>query len=221
MVKATVAEQLRQYLADLIEEGKDVLSTVQPKHHRLVHANVDHYRFFRWDAKCRNLVSVLGKHAEPWRPLLLRDKRHVLPAAEKLLATLQAIEDTLQAGLLVHVEDLIRADAFADLLERADYLLSESYHVSAGALGRAVLEEHLRNWCDRAGCMPSKERPTLADYNAALYRGKHLDKLTMKHVEGLIVIGNAAAHVEANLKTEDVQRLLRDVREFLSQHPLS
>ncbi len=84
-----------------------------------------------------------------------------------------------------------------------------------------MLEEHLRKWCDRAGCAPSKPSPTLADYNMELYKANHLDKIAMKHVDAMTAIGNDTAHNASTLKREDVDRLLREVRNLLQQHPLS
>ena len=58
----------------------------------------------------------------------------------------------------------MRAEAFESLLEQADYLLSEGYFLAAGVLGRAVLEEHLRKWCDLKAYSPAKQRPTINDF---------------------------------------------------------
>jgi hypothetical protein len=40
----------------------------------------------------------------------------------------------------------------------------------------------------------------------------------MKHVDSMIAVGNDAAHNEPDLKREDVERLLRDVRTFIARH---
>jgi len=221
-MKPSTTEQLQSYVAELIAAGEEVVKhsgTVGTPGYSEPIVNLD--LFSEWTARCGHLATLLGEHARPWNNTLRGTTQNYLGNAKYLLGTLKAIEKTLRAGLLIRVEDLVRADAFADLLEQADYLLAEGYHVAAGVLGRAVLEEHLRNWCDRAGCMPSKERPTLADYNVALYKAKHLDKLTMKQVEALIAVGNSAAHGDPDLKSEDVARMLRDVRDFVAQHPLS
>jgi hypothetical protein len=124
-------------------------------------------------------------------------------------------------GLLVAVEDLVRAEAFESLLEQADYLLASGYALAAGVLGRAVLEEHLRKWCEVKGCRPAKDKPTINDYNSELYKAKHLNLSQMKHVESLAAVGNEAAHNKPTLTADGVERLLRDVRELLAKHPLT
>ncbi len=172
---------------------------------------------FRWSSRCAHLAVLLEGHAEPWAAVLnaqiggSEDMR-------RLIGALEAIRMQVDAGLLVRLQDLIAADIFDDLLEQAAYLHKNGFFLAAGVLGRAVLEEHLQNWCARADCAPNKPRPTIDDYKTALYKDDHLDKITMKHVEALAVIGNVAAHNKPNLTTDDVARLLRDVREFLVKH---
>ena len=88
-------------------------------------------------------------------------------------------------------------------------------------LGRAVLEEHLRTLCDARGCILSKAKPTLNDFKDELYRNKHVNLTEMKHIESLAAIGNNAAHNKPELSQTDVDRLLRDVRDFLLRNPVA
>jgi len=89
--------------------------------------------------------------------------------------------------------------------------------LAAGVLARGVIEQHLRKRCDELGCMPSKSRPTLNDFNQALYGAKHIDKITMKHIDALAAIGNDAAHNNPSLKEEDVKRLVAEVPNLLQK----
>jgi len=171
----------------------------------------------RWSSRCAHLAVLLDRHARPWADVLnaeitgSQDMR-------RLIGVLEAIKIQVDAGLLVSLQDLIAADMFDDLLEQAEYLHGAGFLLAAGVLGRAVLEEYLRNWCVREACSPTKPRPTINDYNMALYEKRHLDKIAMKQLDGLAAIGNDAAHNKPGLTTDDVARLLRDVREFLVKH---
>jgi hypothetical protein len=118
-------------------------------------SKVDYQGWTRWTAKCRNLAHVLGESAEPWWTDLTGPCLNTQEQARGLIGTLEAIADLLKEGLLIRAEDLVMAEVFASLLEQADYLLSEGYHLAAGVLGRAVLEEHLRKWCRREECTPT------------------------------------------------------------------
>jgi len=209
-------------LRGLIEEGERVLSTHFDAGDRdTIYLGgrpraVDLRSFAKWGAGCVNLIRLLGDLGEPWRTALV-EKTNYLENVEEMLGTLLGIEEAVQRGLLVKIEDLVRAEAFDNLLEQAEYLSSEGYSLAAGVLGRAVLEEHLRSWCHRAKCVPTKDRPTLNDFTSELYRAKVINIIVMKQVEAMAAIGNDAAHNNP-VTPEDVARLLRDVREFLAKH---
>jgi len=216
------SDLLLDTLRALIEEGESVVATEFDAGHPGIGyiggrpRGVDLRPFAKWAAGCANLVRLLGEAGEPWRTALV-EKTNSLQNAEKMLGTLLGIEAAVQGGLLVKIEDLVRADAFDSLLEQAEYLSSEGYSLAAGVLGRAVLEEHLRSWCHRANCVPTKDRPTLNDFTSELYRAKVINKIVMKQVEAMAAIGNDAAHGKP-VTADEVDRLLRDVREFLAKH---
>jgi hypothetical protein len=210
----------------LIEEGRGVLSTEFDAGSPEVHYSGGRPRgvkiepFAKWRAGCANLVRLLGIAADAWK----NDFDEIINShsnAERMIGTLGAIADALKYGLLTSVEDIVRAEAFDSLLSQADYLLSEGYFLAAGVLGRAVLEEHLRKWCDLKSCAPAKPKPTLNDFKDCLYKAKEINVTQMKHLESLGAVGNDAAHNVPSLKVSDVERLLRDVRDVLLRHPLS
>lgn len=201
----------------LITEGQKVLGTKFTAGQFGDYQGVDLKAFAKWQAGCANLIRVLGAIAEPWKGIFsLLDNRVTI--AIGMMGALEAIQEAAQHGLLVKVEDLTRAEAFEGLLEQAEYLDGEGYFLAAGVLGRAVLESHLRKWCEVTKCLPSKPKPTINDFNASLYRDKHINKMEMKHIEAMATIGNSAAHNDPMLTKEDAERLLRDVRDLLIKH---
>ncbi len=84
------------------------------------------------------------------------------------------------------------------------------------------LFKHYRNEMsipDHNNCQPTKQRPTINDYNTILYKAKVDDKIMFKNVDSMAAIGNDAAHNNPDLKKEDVEseRLLRDLNSFLQR----
>lgn len=171
-------------------------------------------------SECRNLVRVLGRQGDVWKKTFDNDGTG-LDVLKEMLGTLQGIRTVVENDLLVTVEDLIFAEAFADLLEQAEHLLEGGYFLAAGVLGRAVLEEHLRKWCDHAGCVPAGAKPTLSSFQVELQKAGHLTKLEVAHVSAMASTGNTAAHNLPGLTHAAVERLIRDVGDFLVRHPLS
>lgn len=217
MIKTANHKMLPRTVIRLIEEGDAVLATSkQSQRDRDI---VDSKMFAKWLAGCRGLMQLLGNYAPAWDECFEQSAEfYYIQRAETMHSTLQAIQESVEEGLLIQLEDIVSAEIFNSLLEQAEYLLSEGYFLPAGVLGRAVLEEHLRNWCDHAECSPGNKRPTLNDYNMKLYTEKHYNTSIMKHVDSMAAVGNDAAHNNEELEKTDVERLLRDVREFLAKH---
>ena len=221
MKHSTIAKTIKR----LIEEGEMVLSTQFDAGVQGVHymggrpRGVEITPFAKFQAGCVNLVRLLGDAGEPFAKNF--DGNNDPVNVEQMVGTLQAIKEAVDDNLLLSVEDLIRAETFNGLLDQSDYLLDKNYYLAAGVLGRAVLEEHLRTLCDARGCMPSKPKPTVNDYKDELYKNKDINLTEMKHVESLAAVGNNAAHNKPELTQSDVDRLLRDVRDFLLRNPVA
>lgn len=219
IMQSAVKKRLSGLVAELILEGREV-SDAYDVNRRRDGAEGSAFEYSRksskWDSRCRTLLNTLGERARIWNRALL--ETHVIP---ERVGVLEAIKDAIDNDWLVTVEDLVYAEAFSDLLEQAEHLFAEGYFLAAGVLGRAVLEEHLRKWCEHAHCIPAKTKPTMADCKAALYKHNHINKIEQAQVEAMAAVGNEAAHNTPGLKKEDVGRLLRDVRDFLARHPFA
>ena len=176
-------------------------------------------RFAKFHAGGVNLLRMLGDAGESFFDPFDAPKNNPL-AVKRMVGTLQAVKESIENNLLLSVEDLVKAETFNGLLDQGDYLHSKKFYLAAGVLGRAVLEEHLRFLCDAKRCLPTKSKPTLNDFKDELYREKHLNLTQMKFVESMAATGNSAAHNKPELASSDVERLLRDVRDFLARHPV-
>lgn len=173
---------------------------------------------WKWATQIRTLNHLLGK-GNPWEKDLKKDLHGHWNDCEKMFGVLTGVADAVRNGHLQSLEDWVFQEAFGNLLDQADYLCSKKHHVAAAVLGRAVLEEHLRNWCSRLKCAPKTRHPGISDYNTALYTLKHMLKNDMFHVQTMAAIGNTATH-EGKATKDEAERLLRDVREFIRAHPL-
>jgi hypothetical protein len=137
-----------------------------------------------------------------------------------VLSIFLAAKEDYEGGYLFTVRALVAADAFADLLEQARELSNKNFHLAAGVLGRAVLEEHLRNLCGKHSCLPPG-RPTIGELNSALYAGGHLDKVMMHGVTAMAAVGNHCAHNNQPPRSaDDIKRFLDDISHFLMRTPL-
>jgi hypothetical protein len=201
---------------DLIEEAKAVVATNFRTGAIGAPKFVSIQAFYRWWGKVKSFGHQLGTAAKPWQEMFATEpKRNTLTFVETVFGTLEAIQYELENDHLETITQIVKAETLADLLEQAENLFENGYHLAAGVIGRAVLEEHLRTICDNLVCTPSKKRPTINDFNQALYGIQHYSKIKMKQIDTLAAIGNDAAHNSPDLDSTDVKKMLVDLPEVI------
>jgi hypothetical protein len=200
---------------DLIEESKSVLNSQfesvfagRPKY-------VDKRLFHKWWGKIKSFVHQLGSAAKPWQEFFSSTPDTSLGSVNVILGTLEAIKHEIENDYLQTITQLIRAETLADLLSQAEMLFENGYHLPAGVLGRAVLEEHLRATSSTLNCTPDKKRPTINDFNQSLYNVQHYSKIKMKQIDMFAAIGNDAAHNNPDVDAVDIKKLLTELPELI------
>jgi hypothetical protein len=209
-------ERYIRVVSDLIEEGNRVIETKFDIQMIGSPTFVDSQTLHRWWGKVKSLENQLGAAGRPWKRQLSTDPdRNTLAFTKQLLGTLEAIKYEIENDHLASFSKIVHAETLADLLEQAQHLENSGYHLAAGVIGRAILEEHLRAVCTALSCVPSKSRPSINDYNLALYDAQHYSKIKMKQIDALAAIGNDAAHNSPTLNPTDVAKLLADLPEII------
>lgn len=144
--------------------------------------------------------------------------------AEAGVAILEAIAEEIAGGWLLTVKSLVSAEVFADFLEMADHLLESGYKDPAAVMGGSVLEEHLRQLCQKHSVPVEEEkegRPIhrKADrLNADLAKANAYTKLDQKLVTAWLDLRNHAAHGKYDLYSADqVTQMLAGVAEFMAR----
>lgn len=173
--------------------------------------------FKKWESNCNVLINLLGDLASPWKEMFNGEKSHTLLTTKSMIGGLKSINDSIDKGYLLKIEDLIFAEAFSNLIDQADYLFEQDFILAAGVISRAVLEEKLRNLCTNQEIELSKQRPTLSDFNNELYKSKFYDKIEFKNIDFLSSIGNNAAHNQP-IKKEEISKMINGVKEILLKY---
>ena len=216
----TAQQKIQKLVLDLITEGQAVLGTKWQKSGNWLSgppSYVDLIAFSKWRARCKLLSSMLGPAGTAWAGELTANWNNSNEHAMTTQGVLEAIKLSIEEGLLLGLRDLILADAFANLMEQAEYLLDEGYFLASGVLLRAVLEERLRGLTDNHNVVIAKAKPTLNDYNTELYKTSVYNKITFKDIDALAAIGNSAAHGLHTLSATDVHTLRDGVRRILQK----
>lgn len=137
---------------------------------------------------------------------------------------LKAVKQEIDGGWLFTIKGLVSAEIFSDFLEMAEYLLQEGYKDPAAVMTGSVLEEHLRQFCNREG-IPievdngGKLSPKKADrLNADLASVGAYNKLDQKSITSWLDLRNKAAHGKYNEYTkEQVELMYQGVTNFISR----
>jgi hypothetical protein len=211
-------EVVRNICTECVSEGEALINTKFNSDNGITSmAYVDLEGFHRWKSNCNVLIGMLGELSNPWSEVFDGEKANTLVNTLAMIGGLKSINDTLDKGYLLRIEDLIFAEAFSNLIDQSEYLFKQNYFLAAGIIGRAVLEEKLRNVCERKGIEFIKPKPTLSDFNMQLYKDRFYDKIEHKNIDYLISIGNNAAHNQAVSK-EDISSLIEGIKKILIKY---
>ena len=114
-----------------------------------------------------------------------------------------------------------------DSLEMAQHLLNEGYKDPAAVMAGSVLEEHLRQLCQKHGIPTEATRqgrpqPKKADaLNADLAKKEVYNRLDQKNVTAWLDLRNKAAHGKYQEYTEEqVALMLQSLSDFMVRIPL-
>lgn len=217
-MKTPIKDNVLPIIEEMIQEGEKLKTTRYTTGVIGAPSFVELQGYGRFAGRLKSLAFILGELGQPWKDELTKDReRNAYSTLIRLIGLLEAIKHDIENDHLIRAESIIRAETLTDLFEQAEYLLEQGYFLAAGVLARAVIEQHLRKRCDELGCMPSKSKPTLNDFNQALYASKNIDKIAMKNIDSLAAVGNDAAHNNPSLKQDDVERFVREVPNILQK----
>ncbi|MCH8151883.1 MAG: hypothetical protein IH830_05875 [Planctomycetes bacterium] len=145
------------------------------------------------------------------------------------LPQLIGLRDDFVSGFLDDLGERIEAEIAADYMGQAERLLTEGQsgkydHVPAAVLAGAVVENALRQLCDRQSPpIPSKKRNgqplTLDPLIVALKKADVIKQTEAAQLSSWAHVRNKAAHGEFNqFHPAQVASMIEGVRDFLARH---
>ncbi len=130
----------------------------------------------------------------------------------------EELRDAITKGRLASIEEKVSAAVLADLVEHAEVLIEQHFHLAAAVILRAVLEERLRKLCEsHALILGGSSKPTIESFKQALAKANVIDKIVAKKIDWMAGVGNAAAHNLQTFNPSDVPSLYKDTLDFLDK----
>jgi len=173
------------------------------------------------------LAHTIGKDEKYYKDFdydVIHFKGYNLTVALELL---QNIRTDIDEGWLDNIKGIVSAELFSDFLEMAEHLLEENYKDPAAVIIGSVLEENLRELCNRNNIAitttdpkTGKVKPNKAEImNVDLCKNGVYNILVQKSVTAWLDLRNNAAHGKyGEYDLTQVKNLLQSVRDFIIKY---
>ena len=213
-------EDLIQRIDQIIQDADRV---VQSQKSIMGYSDVDNELFQAFRSKSLSFLAItFGKEHTHYDEFNSKVAHASLHCAEAGRGILSAAREDLTGGWLTTTKRLVSAEIFSDFLEMAEYLLEEGYKDPAAVVAGSVLEEHLRQLCQKHGIPTTaikqgSPQPRKADaLNADLGKKSVYNKLDQKNVTAWLDLRNKAAHGKYQEYTKDqVSLMLQSLSDFM------
>jgi hypothetical protein len=218
MMMATLDQRTIALLNDLIALGDGVKGTFRRSEYSGVTADGGIHA--EWVSRVSAFKErIFGRESEYYRRIEAGKMDETYDySVVYLYHHLLAIKADIEAGVLFRSVQLVEADVFDELLEQAEHLCVSGYHAPAAVVAGCVLEDALRRLAQREG-IGLTQKPKLDTVNADLAKAGVYQKLMQKKITALADIRNSAAHRHwSDFTKEDVEAMIRDVRDFLLKY---
>ena len=215
-----IKEDVLQRLDALLQKADVVLGTHKPSPPRTIgFPTLDKQAFTEWQTQSLTyLINLLGSdhtYVDHFRKRVTQGFTGHVKSGRGIL---QALREDIEADYLKRIETLVSADIFDDFIEMAQYLLSQGYKDPTASLVGAVLENGLRRICLVRGITLSVKED-ISSLNKKLADAGIYNRLTQNKVQVWNNIRNNADHGKFDeYKIDDVNEMLKGVRDFLEQY---
>ena len=142
---------------------------------------------------------------------------------DQLSEVLKSLKHDYSNNFLNSFNEMIDADIFTDILEQAEYLLSQSYFRASAVVAGVALESHLRKLAEKNQIPITSDdgKYVKADsLNGYLLKSQIIDKTMNKSITSWLGLRNDAAHPDAKQGDEGMIKLMIDgIKLFIEKYP--
>ena len=130
-------------------------------------------------------------------------------------ALLSRLREDLADGSLTPLSILVSGEIFSDLLEMAEHLLENGYHIPAASVAGAVLEDGMRSIAARRN-VQWEGQSSIALLNKLLLEDRFYSTVKFKQIDTWNTVRNKADHGEFGaFGPKDVREMVDGVKDFL------
>lgn len=215
-------EDLKKRIDELINIAGEVLSTTTRDSYGS-NVSLEKFNEFR-SASLSFFKNVFGVDHPFYKELNSHTTRADPYDVQQGRGILKAAKQEIEGGWIFTVKGLVSAEIFSDFLEMAEYLIEEGYKDPAAVITGGVLEEHLRQLCNKNGIATETNKDSKiiskkADLlNSELSAANIYNKLDQKSITSWLDLRNKSAHGKYTEYTkEQVEIMYQGVINFIAR----
>ncbi len=215
-----IDQKIIERIAQLEEKAMRVKSTHTPNPSNVIgFPTLDSGSLNEWKVSAENLIiKVAGKESSYYENFIRAVKGGYQSSVDSGVGILRGLKDDIEQGFLVSVQDLVKAEVFADFLEIAGHLLDNNYKDPAASLIGATLEKSLKDIATK-NCIAFSKRDGIDDLNKKLAQSNTYNALVQKQIDVWRTIRNSADHGKFNDYTiDDVKNMKAGIESFLANY---
>lgn len=141
----------------------------------------------------------------------------------KLHGTLLSLKEDYANDFLNNFNEMLDAEIFSEILEQAEYLLSQGYLRASAVVAGVALESHLRKLAEKNSVSITKDDGKYVkaeSLNNELHKNSIIDKTFNKLVTSWLGLRNDAAHPDSNDINEGlIAPMISGIRVFIEKYP--
>ena len=140
----------------------------------------------------------------------------------ELIGALKSLRKAYENDFLTNINEMIDAELFTDILEQAEYLLSQNYIRASSVVAGVALESHLRKLAEKNSISISDagKYKNADSLNGELHRNNIIAKTDSKSVTSWLGLRNDAAHPDSKeMDGENVKLVIKWIKLFIKKYP--
>lgn len=140
-----------------------------------------------------------------------------------LYGALKGLREDYVNDFLSDLNEILDAELFADILEQAEYLLSQGYFRASAVVAGVALESHLRKLAEKNSIPITTDEGKYIkaeSLNGDLLKNTVIDKTMHKSVTSWLGLRNDAAHPDKKEINEGLlEPMIAGIRVFIKKYP--
>ena len=171
----------------------------------------------------QTLLDMSPHGSEYWNYAVSFSSPFNFDSVAKLYGALKSLREEYANDFLGGFNEMLDAEIFTDILEQAEYLLSQDYVIASAVIAGVALESHLIKLAEKNLIAITKDDGGYINaefLNGELRKKEIIDKTINKSITGWLGLRNDAAHPGTKKQNDGlIEPMIAGIKIFIQQYP--